>query len=130
MRTRATLGVCLLLPTVLASCSNPFGGDCVTIGVFGVSAYVTDAVTKGQPTSTPLLRLVDGSYVEEIAAPQPFPGQPVFLAAAERPGTYRLTITAPGYQDYVRESIVVRRESGGCQYLKGVRVDAALIRTP
>lgn len=120
----------MLLPVGLASCGILFSSDCVSIGVYGVSAYVTDAVTNGLPSSTPSLRLVDGSYVEEIAKPEPFPGQPVFLAASERPGTYRLTISAVGYQDYVRENIVVRRESGGCRYLKPVRIDAALIKQP
>lgn len=124
--------VCLcILPIGLTSCGILTSSDCVTVGVSGVSAYVTDAVTKGLPSSTPSLRLVDGNYEEQIAAPTSFPGQqPVFLAAAERPGTYRLTISAVGYRDYVRENIVVRRESGGCRYLKPVRVDAALTKAP
>ncbi len=120
--------MCIVATILATSCSNPFAGDCISIGVYGVSAYVTDAGTKGAPSSTPSMRLVDGSYVEEYDKPEAFPGQTTFLAASERPGTYQVAIRAAGYQDYVRDNIVVRRETGGCRYLKPVRLDVALVK--
>lgn len=112
-----------------AGCSNPFQSDCIAIGVAGITATVVDASTNAAPTATPAVRLEDGAYSEELAAPNPVSNPPQFSGAVERPGTYRVTVRAAGYRDYVVEDVRVNR-SGKCDYLNGVRLNIALVRAP
>lgn len=110
----------------LQSCSW-MEGDCILIGVYAVNAYVTDASTRGIPTSTPTLLLVDGAYREEVSRPSPGSNPLSYAAGVERPGRYQVTVRADGYQTFVRNDVVVGRR-GKCDYLQGVRLDVALTR--
>ena len=117
--------LCTLL-LVAGACSNPFsGGDCVALGVTGITATVTDGATNAAPSSSPELQLIEGSYEERgalIVGSRP----PVLIAAIERPGTYRVVVRAAGYRDYVKENTVVRR-GGKCNAIQPVQLDVQLV---
>lgn len=85
------------------------GGDCVAVGVAGISVTVTDARTNGAPTAVPSLRIEDGAFVEEYAQPTPRSNPPSFAGAIEREGTYTITISAPGYQTHTATNLRVSR---------------------
>lgn len=119
------LGAGLMLGA--AACSNPFsGGDCVLIGVPAISATVVDANTNKAPSSSPQLRIEDGTFVEDLSTPIPRVDPPTFSGAVERPGVYRVTESAVGYRSFVVEGIAVSR-SGKCQYLQGAKLDVKLV---
>ena len=121
--------LCSVLTLYTVACTNPFaGGDCIALGVFGITVTVIDATTKRAPSATPVVRIEDGTYVEEHASPYSPSDPPIYATAAERPGTYRVIIRAVGYHDYVVDSIKVVR-SGRCQALNGVRIIAPLVRS-
>lgn len=112
------------------ACENPFGSDCVFIGVFGFYITVADAETKAAPCAVPVVTVTDGAYVEEQAAP-PFPGSgsPSYALADERPGTYRVQVTATGYRDVVLDDMKITR-GGHCDYLHHAKFTVALTKLP
>lgn len=121
--------VCSVAALYTVACTNPFsGGDCTAVGVSGITVTVIDAITKGAPSATPMVRIEEGSYVEEHAVPFPRSDPPLYTTADERPGTYRVVVRAVGYQDYVLDKIRVVR-AGRCNALKGVRITAPLVRS-
>ncbi|HEY0930161.1 MAG TPA: hypothetical protein VGE27_09610 [Gemmatimonas sp.] len=89
--------------TLLSSCSL-FRGDCVLVGTYGVSVYVTDAQTKKAPDPAPTMRIINGDYVE-TARGMPQGDALLYVAAMERPGRYRVELEAPGYVSEVRDSV-------------------------
>ena len=70
------------------------GGACTTELRFGVNVSVRNART-GANIDNAEVTIVDGNYREVLRVP-PFPG--AYSGAAERAGTYTLTVTAPGFQ--------------------------------
>ena len=113
---------------VLALMASQACGDCVLVGVPGIMVTVTDAITKGAPTSVPSLRVTEGSYVEEQPRPPFDKTPPEFAAAAERPGVYAVLIRSDGYQDFVKDGVRVSRSDSQCTSVKQVRITADLIR--
>lgn len=110
----------------MSGCSDlTSGGDCVALGVFGVNVTVIDALTNGAPTAVPSLRIQDGAFVEEYAQPAPRSNPPRFSGAAEREGTYAITVSADGYQTYRASNLRVTR-SGKCNSLRGVNLTVKL----
>lgn len=121
--------VLAIVGTVATACNNPFASsDCSTLGVAGIVVTVVDAGTNRAPTATPAIRLEDGAHVEEYTTPFPQSDPPLYSGAVERPGTYRLVVSAAGYQDYVMANINVTR-GGRCNYLSGVRLTVPLVRS-
>ena len=121
---RALFGV---LTLSVAACSNPFSsGDCVSLGVYGIQATVTDGTTHQAPSSSPTLLIVDGSY-QELVTLTVSSNLPQLAAALERPGNYRVVVKASGYQDYTQENVAVTR-AGACNYLQGVHLNVQLSR--
>lgn len=126
LRIRARYAPLIIAGFGLQSCSW-MEGDCVLIGVYAVNAYVTDAGTRGIPSSTPTLILVDGAYREVVSAPSPGSNPLSYSAGVERPGRYQVTVRADGYQSFVQNDVIVSRR-GKCNYLQGVRLDVSLIK--
>lgn len=123
---RQQVPVLLAATLALQSCSW-MNDDCTLVGRAAVNAYVSDASTKGIPTSTPTLILVDGAYREEVSTPFPGSNPLNYAAGLERPGRYQVTVRADGYWTFVQNDVVVRRRSQ-CNYLGGVRLDVALVK--
>ena len=117
----------LLLGLPASACSNPFANrDCSTLGVAAISVTVVDASTNRAPTTTPSLRIEDGTFVETHVTPFPRSDPPQYSGAVERPGTYRVVVHSTGYQDFVLDNIKVSRD-GRCQYLMGARLTIKLV---
>lgn len=97
----------LLLPLVaslmlLGGCVDV---ACSSLAQWGLSVQVTGADT-GQPIAATVI-VRDGDYVEELVVVGDR-----HVGAAERPGTYRLEITADGYTSRVVDGVEV--DDGGC----------------
>jgi hypothetical protein len=89
----------------------------------GLVIEVRDAKT-GQPAACGAQATIrDGAYVETVA--DSCTGEGLRLRGAfERSGTYDVQITKPGYKDWTRDAVVVRR--GDDCHVGGVWVEADL----
>lgn len=101
-----------LLLTLLAGCG------CDQYGVFGLDIEVIDAETRA-PVPAAEITVRDGAYVETFSGSRA-------AAASERPGTYSVTIRAPGYQAWQRDNIRVREEGVTCPHPDQVQLTARL----
>jgi hypothetical protein len=116
---------------LLAGC-GPVTGDfnCTADFRFGLNVTVVDSVTSAPPASAVLIART-GAVVDSVgpATPQQLVlnGPPVLLlgAAGERPGTYDLTVRAPGYRDWTRNGVRVTADE--C-HVRGIAVTARLQR--
>ena len=117
--------VYLSILALCAGCIGPFA-PCSNVGNPAVLVTVVDSTTGGPPTSRPMLIIVDGSFTATAFGPAPG-DRPVSVipAAAERPGTYSLTVTADGYREWTRAGVRVR-EGGRCDDIQTVRLTARL----
>jgi len=108
---------------MLASCQL-FTGDCTTAGRPALVIRVTDAETGDPPEGESKITITDGTWTEvHEGLPDPILGQ--YAAAFERPGTYSVLIETPGYQNWNREGVIVRR-TGSCDHLATVSLTAAI----
>ena len=95
---------------------------------FGLTVTVVDSVTSAPPASAVLLAR-SGAFVDSVGPATPVVGSlngpPVLVlsAAGERPGTYDLTVRAPGYRDWTRTGVEVTADE--C-HVHGVPVTARL----
>ena len=122
---QATRLTCLLALAVWAGCVGPLA-PCAGIGNFAVVVTVVDSTTAGPPSSQPTLTIMDGTFVDTLVGPAPGQSQVVVMGgAAERPGTYSLTVTAAGYRRWMRDGVRAR-EGGRCDDLQTVRLTARL----
>ncbi len=67
-----------------------------------------------------MVTVTDGDYRETLTKV----GE-VFRGAMERPGSYSITVEAPGYVAWTRENVRVVR-SGACDYLQPVTLTSEL----
>ena len=97
-----------------------------------LQVWVLDAVTGELTPTVPTLVVTDGSYRSPLVVGAP--GHPLSVAPAswilpsERPGTYTLAVTAPGYQSWTRGNIVVTR--GADCHVQEVDIVVRLARAP
>jgi hypothetical protein len=71
---------------------------CTMIYVYGVNVNVVDALT-GLPVPNATAVITDLGYSEVLQSFDPSTGE--FTGAGERPGTYTLSVSAPGYQTVI-----------------------------
>jgi hypothetical protein len=102
-----------------SGCSLITTSDCVSIGVSGIRVTVVDQRTRQSPSGA-IVTLTDGDYRETLMG-----RGGVYNGAAERPGTYAITVEAPGYSTWTRNNVRVVR-GGSCNYLKSVAVTSEL----
>jgi len=96
---------------------------------FALNVAVRDAVTNAFLPA--VVVVTDGSFSETLAPGPGAPGQPgpgSYFGAAERTGTYTVTVTSAGYGTWRREGTVVTR--GADCHVQGVSLLAALTRLP
>jgi len=108
--------------SLAAACNNVTnGGDraCTLEARAGINVTVVDdatgaAITNGSGVAR------EGTFVEQL---QSFGGQ--LGGAYEREGTYDVSVTAPGYQTWLREDVTVGADE--CHVIP-VRLTARLVR--
>ncbi len=86
---------------------------------YGVYGEVTDAA--GEPIPGITVQITSGTYVEDAT----IFNKGEYAGAGERPGTYAVTFSAPGYQPRTVSGVVVTADE--C-HVTPVRVDAVLTR--
>ncbi|CAN5816867.1 hypothetical protein BH23GEM3_BH23GEM3_23000 [soil metagenome] len=111
MNRNYLLVLSLILLSLLTGCARD------TLVMPALSIEIRDARTGGPAVWEANVVVRDGDYSETIRVwerdrvkPDPI-NQPVVLMAENRPGTYDVTITHPGYRTWHRAGIRVR-ESG------------------
>lgn len=111
---------------VLGACIGPFDPCGSDVGRFAVIVAVTDARTGGPPSSRATLVVTDGTFNETVQGPEPGTTSRVTIAAAaERPGTYDLTVSAAGYRTWTQAAVRVARGSR-CDRLQTANLAARL----
>lgn len=103
--------------------------DCIATVSPGIYATIVDGATGQPPTVPVLMRIEDGTYVEEVRETARSGTSSRYEGAYARAGTYRVTVTASGYQEFRANNIRVRRQ-GDCGNLVGGELQIALMRLP
>lgn len=105
MRTTWAL---LILTLFAASCDSPAEPvACTDIAFFGIQVEAVD-VRDGSPVNEGLAgTIIDGAFFEELQVS----GSELF-GALERPGVYAVTVTATGFEPWIRTEVAV--EEGVC----------------
>ncbi len=101
----------LILPAalLLAACRLVDPEGCTAVAIPGVRLTVVDSISGERVESRDVKAVAyDGAY-SEVATPGP---SGVIVAAEERPGNYRIEVTAPGYRPWVLDG--ARVERGEC----------------
>ena len=99
---------------------------CTLEAFSGVSVEVRDAVSGAPGACGASGTLEEGAYVEALTDGgqcRRNPDSPYLWGAFARAGTYRVTVSKPGYQTWVQEQVVVT--SDGC-HLQPVFLQANL----
>ena len=90
----------LAVPLFLQGCTVP---GCDAYLLYGISASIRDSVSGAGITSDTRGVVREGAFVDTLRSFQ----ESVLVGAPERAGTYRLEVSATGYQDWARDGIVV-----------------------
>lgn len=115
---------------LVAGCGPLTSVACTADFRYGLNVTVVDSVTNAPPASA-LLVARTGTVVDSVGpvAPQPLVlnGPPTLqlAAAGERPGTYDLTVRAPGYREWTRTGVKVTADE--C-HVRGIALTARLQR--
>ena len=124
-------GVACLLTMLAGGCTYSGGGPCTGDVEPGVVVAVYAAQTRAPLASMATVTIQDGSYMETLK-PFGFAGtgtavtEVAVSGAYERPGTYTVNVTAPGYAPYVVNNVPVTK---GVCHIKGVSLAAYLSPT-
>jgi len=118
------------LATCLLGCESAEDFVCGAAVLRGIEVEVRDADT-GTPAAEDAQGVItDGLYTESLRlvgwGSGPTPSPLVLGGADERPGTYTVTITKPGYQPWIRTGVQVIE--GPCN-VQTVRLQAQLERS-
>jgi hypothetical protein len=91
----------------LAACSKkqPEPVMCTMEARAALAVVVVDSVTGAGLAGTTLALAIQGTTTDTLAG-----RDSVVSGAFERPGTYRIELTAPGYRPWTREGVVVKKD--------------------
>jgi hypothetical protein len=112
MRSFKALPLKLLLGflgLVTTSCTTPGDVVCTENLAFGLTVKVRDSVTGVPAGRQAIVIAQEGSYTETLqflGAISPTDSL-TFFGAAERAGTYQITVTKAGYQTWIRSGVEV-----------------------
>lgn len=117
-----TVSACVELPPAPALAPS-IAQSCTMSEVPGISLFIVDSIDG--PFREPVtVTLRDGGFSQTVAFPASY-GLDKRWLAHERPGTYAITLDAPGYKTWRRDNIVVMAEA--C-HVKTVSVTALMQR--
>ena len=95
----------------ITACELPdlpgLGTACTTEARPAISITPVDALTGDTIRAAGTATVRDGAFVETQSNTPPLP--PGFSLAYERAGTYDITVDVPGYRQWTREEVRVRR---------------------
>lgn len=111
--------------SLLVAACNTGPGTCAGYGDFAISAEIRDART-GKPIAHggTVLELREGAFIERIIWETGSADSLRLRAGYERPGTYNVIVTRPGYATWTRTAVRVRRDD--CGQLLGAVLRVAL----
>jgi hypothetical protein len=122
-RTLLTGAAALLLGS---ACSDVLGIGCGDVAEPGIWLSVTPARADKPFTAPPEVTVTSGSYSERAVVASVAPqGGYFFAAASDRPGTYAVHVSAPGFRDWTRTNVEVR-SSSSCRRVNTVELAATL----
>ncbi|HEU4407002.1 MAG TPA: carboxypeptidase-like regulatory domain-containing protein [Polyangiaceae bacterium] len=84
---------------------------------------------NGAPVCDAAVTVRDGAFAETLRPSTPGDGTCSWVGPTERPGTYEVTISKPGYETIVMPSVVVAKEPSGCHVVPA-KVNAQLVPEP
>ena len=119
-----------LMAVLLSGCDMlGIGRVCTDISAFALSVEAIDSLTGAAPQTTEITAVArDGSYADtalvRVRADQPLQ---TLMLARERPGWYRVDVTAPNYLRWTRVGVRARKDGDGC-HVETVRLVARLQR--
>jgi hypothetical protein len=93
----------------VVACSGPTALTCTDENHAGLAVYVENSITRVGIASGASLVAQEGAYKDSVAAPDARPdidASPLF-AAAERAGTYQVTVTKAGYAPWTQSNVRV-----------------------
>jgi hypothetical protein len=129
-RGKSVVAIALVLP-VLAACDilpSLTSGDCTTIVLPAISVTVVDSVTGASLAHGTTVRVIDGSFVQSITAPDDSTADAIPIGvAAERAGVYHVSVTHSGYIAWSQSNVRVTKSS--C-HVQTARLVARLVRAP
>lgn len=94
----------LLVALVACESTEP---RCDPVRLFGIRAFIRDSVSGDGVARAALAVIRDGMFEDSLTTVS----DSVKVGADERAGTYRLEVSAPGYQNWARNGIVVAQAS-------------------
>ena len=97
----------LLLPLIVALACESTEPRCDPVRLFGIRAFVRDSVSGDGVARDARAVIRDGTFEDSLETVS----DSVKVGADERAGTYRLEVTAPDYQAWARNGIVVAQAS-------------------
>ena len=98
----------------------------MSIGVFALNVIAQDSVTNGAPPPNTRVIARDGAFADTVVGGIPDPSGAAFALAVERPGSYVVTVEAPGYRVWSRSGVEVTRSSKKCHQIQTVTLLARL----
>jgi hypothetical protein len=98
----------------------PAAVGCPAIALAGLGVDVTNGATT-QPLCDAAVMATDGSYSERLQG-----GSCRYFGAYERPGTYALAVSRPGFASKEVSSVRVVMGGGQCPHVEQTHVSVAL----
>lgn len=108
-------------PGIASPAPTPSGIFCSQVYVYGIVIHVIDP--SGHPIQNAQAVIQDGSYQETLSPVGEPSENGLYQGAGERPGTYELTVSAPGYVPQTFENLVV---TGGVCHVDTVSREVSL----
>lgn len=103
---RCTLLYLGILVAGSAACFDPAETACTLEARYGLQVEIRDSVSSELVATGAHVTASSGSYHEVLQI-----NGGIAFGATERAGTYRVTVTRPGYRTWVRSGVTVTRDA-------------------
>ena len=115
----------------VAGCNDagPSARICSAEARVGIQIDVRDAVTRNPAAEGSIATAREGSFIDTLRTQPVVPpqGSLSVYGVYERPGVYSVTVTKPGYRDWLRSGVVVNKDE--CHVIT-VQLEALLEAIP